>query len=1128
MAICSLVEITSRLSKSKDFQFTTDQDGNMVIIALAERAGGVLGGRWAKSIAKGTLLKANMYLGFGTIEKTEGAIVIDKYPSKEQREKWQKSQPAIYSNKNQAENLSEGRNATLYRLAYGETNHDDLSRVRAEEGEGKDEKKITMIGRDKELEKLRTLTSQKDPARLILANGVPGVGKTTIVEELAEEQPNSIFIKMDANGENLPGAGIIQFAEKLAEIANARLDSTQKDQYKGVLSPLNDFAAKSIPEKLDDASDDILVISIQKTCVDVLRILELTQGSFTLNIDDTHHIDRHSDEHLMNLAYQFIEETDSKVVLVQRHEDRYKSTAQKGLIKRVKRLKIRKTRTSKETADENPNIGTLNVEGLNFKDPEISKPYALRFIPKDLLINKATGQQREIGNWILDLAKGTDIPLDMDDRLMQLAKDPTNFIPNGNILNAKTEAIKKILEEFNTVTDLGVLMAKRVEGLEPKVRLAFQCLSIIRRPLSAEELVDLVKTIQRKLPSSPQEPLDIIELMANNYIIATDGSHAKELKPETPLRLRHEILQEAVRANMTDDERYYLGNYTIDEFKERGITLHPDEKFALLHLTSSKRTTETAHSNFWETYGDQAKVCIKAAEETNSHRRAHQIASTILGSANGKKTVIGEEIDKMIDQTSEAPESVKKLVVLALTTILKTNAELGRHQKALRYLETVESLNKTCPDLSINMAEAYKHAFKSANVLNKNEEMIRINEALKELDALTPNEAFMMDIRIAYKKAINEGNFGIYLATIAKHKTTLRAIQTERGNAYCEYARLNARATLERVIANIRKAKVDQDAELDPGLLGPNATSQLLGNRDLLEMFKRQQKADPNTFSPEDELSLYELYGQINGQLGLYEEAAECLGEAWRVAMQMGDHHQAGRIAKSKSQCELLRASLVTEPAHKKKGAEGTEYIPGKIIKVREKGELSRTLIRRSIQTITEMGLPLIDDESGLERKSDLHVFMRIQRLGSISSLLDSYDDLINPTEEGYQLEEAAEFGEKDEMKSEIKTCIAMAIEDLNTLKELIDEMPDLKAIVEANHGIYPYYTDAFATHIVDSAKKLHIPTNNLKMDSAFFRPEMIEFAIQHGESRRPDNMGVNAKKKRHLRKASEILQNTG
>ena len=76
-AIYGLMEVTSRLSTSQDFQFTTDQDGNLVIIALAERAGGVLGGRWAKSIEIATEGKVNMYIGYGKTQKTEESIVID-------------------------------------------------------------------------------------------------------------------------------------------------------------------------------------------------------------------------------------------------------------------------------------------------------------------------------------------------------------------------------------------------------------------------------------------------------------------------------------------------------------------------------------------------------------------------------------------------------------------------------------------------------------------------------------------------------------------------------------------------------------------------------------------------------------------------------------------------------------------------------------------------------------------------------------------------------------------------------------------------------------------------------------------------------------------------------------------
>ena len=1167
LAIHELSEITSRLSKSKDFQFTTDQDGNLVIITPAERAGGVLGGKWAKSIEKATEGKANMYLGYGKTRKKEGAIVIDHYPSREKRERWQSLEPSIYSDSSQAENLSEGRNRTLFQLQFGETEFEDISQV--EKVEQEDDERVRMIGRDEKLRELRTLTSQGNIARLIQVDGVAGVGKTTLMEELADEQPSSILVKMDSTGENLSGAALIQFAETTHKVAEKRLDQGVKDKYEGILAQLRDFVNMPDTEKLDIANSDSLSKNIKRTCIDVLKILETVQGAFTLMIDDTHHIDRHSDQHMMDLVYEFLEETDCKVILAQRHEERFKSKAQKTLVTRIGALKggkistIRaaarersekrkregtlrsrlarmmgigqkdeaKEDTTPATKEKNFNVATVKLDGLNFQDPKIAKLYAERFIPEELLIDDQTGEPREIGDWIFELAEGTDLPLVMDDRLMQLAKDRKNFIPRGNVIDVNPQAVRKILTEARETSDIGMLIARRVESLDPATKLAFQCLAILRKPIPSGELASLVRTIQTRRPGAKTSPLELESLRVNDYIAAADNSSPKAFTASTPVKLRFDDIRDAILAEMSDDDKYYIGNFLFTTFEERGEELHPDEKFVLLHLSSSTRTTDKHHEKFWEEYEAQAVTCLQAADAKNAHGRAHQLALTILGTTKaddpqGRMTIIGKEIEALRDRYSSPPEAVKKLVITALMTALATSAELGRYQETLRCLGVLEGLDEKRADLGINMTEAYKHAFTAAYMLNDNGEILRISEKLKSRGSLSPRELFLLDMRVSYKKSAANGDYGIYGAAVKMHDATHKEIVAEGGADYYEFSRLSGRVTLERIISLIGDMGIDEDANLDPALLGENATAHLLLNRNILENLKIRQRRDSRTLSSTDELLMYELVGQINNQLGLYANASEDLDEAWRLSMQMRNYHQAARVALSKCKAEILQATLVIEPPHKiEEEGQDPKFAPGKITKVRQGRELDKNLIRESIQTISEMGIALVDEHDGLEQASGIHFIMRIQRLYLISSLLEAYDDIINPVEDEDTLAVEGLTGlEIAEIRSEIAPYIATAIEDMNTLKEMMDQNEKLKACAESPDGSYSYYTTPSATHIVDCANKLGISTEDLRRDSEFFAPETITSARRHAGKLKNDKIGANRKKKRRLANAEETL----
>ncbi|MBT4917126.1 AAA family ATPase, partial [Candidatus Peregrinibacteria bacterium] len=532
-SVQAIAEVTSRLSRSKDFQFTTDQDGNLVIIALAERAGGVLGGRWAKSIEEATNGTANMYLGFGTIKQEEGATVIEQYPTKERRETWQSMPPTIYTDTKQAENLGSGRNASLYQLEFGPTDQEGLSIVSKVERGAKKEA-LNVIGRDEIIARILKILSSEHPARALVFNGVAGVGKTTILEEIERLIPSTVLIRMDSTGEGLPGEGIIQFSEELATVMVDRLSPQMQEQYAKVLEHLYEFTNKPVHEKLDVASSRTETSLLKNTCLEALKILEIAQGAFPLIIDDTHHIDRASDDSLMEMAYEFNTESDSKVVVSQRHEERFRAEAQRTFVKKVNALRSRNTGLG-EDGEERENVETILVEILDFTNPEIAKPYAKRFVPKELLTDASTGKPREIGDWILELAKGTGMPITMDDRLIQLASNPRNFIPGEDEIGASPEVIAEILVEAKKHSDLGVLLARRIEKLDPNNALAFQLLAIPQRTIKSGDLRDLVEYARRRQIGKGEEPeaYSIKDMVQQDYIVTADGTPADEVKGKT-------------------------------------------------------------------------------------------------------------------------------------------------------------------------------------------------------------------------------------------------------------------------------------------------------------------------------------------------------------------------------------------------------------------------------------------------------------------------------------------------------------------------------------------------------------------------------------------------------------------
>ena len=292
------------LSQSRDYRINFDQMGNLIMLALHERAAGRLL-IWGSALRKITRGSANLMFGKGEIVTSDkDNLVIDNYLTQMGNNFLQdlgEKHPDFYSTDFYLQKMRGTRDETLARVGkadrqiMGFVPIEVIKKVEYSVGGGPDR----LIGYEQEFAELRNAINPRSRTKLIFLEGSAGTGKSRLINEVTIDTPNVIKISIDPAGRNITGFSLVDFTEQLTQFIRYSLTIGNKDEIPAPLRIILDFNEKNENAKILAANrNPELVCSY---CRDALLSLEEEIGQFTLLIDDIHHNDRHSDGNTMKI-----------------------------------------------------------------------------------------------------------------------------------------------------------------------------------------------------------------------------------------------------------------------------------------------------------------------------------------------------------------------------------------------------------------------------------------------------------------------------------------------------------------------------------------------------------------------------------------------------------------------------------------------------------------------------------------------------------------------------------------------------------------------------------------------------------------------------------------------------------
>ena len=327
------------ISQSKDYCINFDQAGNIVILALHERAAGMLL-IWGAELRKISRGRGHLMLGKGEIKTSDSDnLVVENYMNHSGSYCFQKlgiCTPDFYSASYYVNQIQGTRDETLAKIIprgkplMGFLPIDVKERVEYSVGGGPDR----LIGCRQEYDCLKHVLNPNDPTKLVFLEGSAGVGKSRLSGEVINDLHNAIKISINPGGRSSPGSSLVDVVDQLSQFITLRFQP-QKFKVPGRIKKLLDFQGKNRNIKLLDSNGRPETVC--RLCTDALLCVEEELGNFQLFIDDIHHNDRASDSYMMEMVGDFLQRRTaaSKVIMMRRPEERYASPAQDALKKSV-------------------------------------------------------------------------------------------------------------------------------------------------------------------------------------------------------------------------------------------------------------------------------------------------------------------------------------------------------------------------------------------------------------------------------------------------------------------------------------------------------------------------------------------------------------------------------------------------------------------------------------------------------------------------------------------------------------------------------------------------------------------------------------------------------------------------
>jgi hypothetical protein len=1066
------------ITQSKDFVVNFDQMGNMVLLALQERSAGRLL-LWASGLKKLTGLKAHMLFGKGNIvQADEHNLVIDNYLTTRGNTFFQAlgtEKSDLYSTDYYLGKMKGTRDQTLARIEIKEKRKgfiaiNVIKKVDFAAGGGPDR----LIGYKNELAKTKSALNPTNRCKLIFIEGSAGTGKSRLVHEVTDEQPNTVKISIDPAGRNITGFSLVDFAAQLGEDIKTHYKKNQQ-AIPLPLSLLFNFNDQSENSKLLDANRSPEIICIY--CQEALEFLEKEIGAFTIVVDDIHHNDRFSDGYIMELLQDFLikENTYSKAIMLRRPEARYASAAQENL---------------KISIGNVPTVTLHEEDGrpkLDFTDRAIAEEYVLYSLPEAIRTNPETGKLRMIGDWVSELGSRCKTPFEMTSYLQEIVSRQSEYlIVDKEKIELTTKGHERMHKSLGQ--EIIIYHLERIrEQLSNESLIVLQTFSLLGFKNAFREYLE--KFMKQAFDYPVKKTNRILkELQDKGYIIAErkflySGENDDNMEPITSYRIWHENLRDIVlKYTMDDNEREEISTKIYKAAAELKL-VSDDQIFSIMHYAANNK--DINERDFWTDYMNYGNKTLQYTNKNKLHARGYNVATMILDELQSEEKTSPEKPSTMVKALTdltygeELPEGFQEFILDTIKAIAHHGYYLGEMEKVHEAISVMEKIQEQFPKQKFGMTEFYEIGYDAAYFQSDKTQLL---EYFKK----------MQQSGIDYAKLMI-----FYLRTAYSHRQTPECIRIidsyGKEELPLEVERLKYRIELQAVYNELVASGIDGDSAYSGLDLTPDQTMRVWQVRTAMINFRKKfaaaSKEEANTKKrnhPIMELSLLDIEGDAAAYLGIYSHAIKCFSEIWRLAMQMEIPRQALFAAKRKGDLEIMQAVILKHAGKK---------------------DDSQKFLKSAIYTYSEEGQNIAIK---MTDKIWINLF-HIQRLRAISMYLEAAD--------GYDWEDC-------EKNQEVEKIIDMGLADINALEisegaknlpgEFFDKDRDINDFEDCYY-VTPYVS-FFRKYCEELGYEFVLPKEPYKFESAGCVLAGRHYAKQFKE----DKMGERARKIRGLESAKK------
>lgn len=1068
------------ITQSRDFVVDFDQMGNMVVLALHERAADRLL-LWASSLKKLTGSKAHMLFGKGNIVTAdEHNLVIDNYLTLRGNAHFQalkEDTPDLYSTDYYLARMKGTRDQTLARLESGEAIKgfipiNVIRRVDFAAGGGPEK----LVGYKNELAEIQSALKPSSKDKLIFVEGSAGTGKSRLMYEVTEELPNLVKISVDPAGRNITGFGLVDFAAQLGEDIKARYKTGQAVPQR--IRLLLNFNERSENDKLLEANRTPEIVSA--FCQEALLGLEEEIGPFTIVIDDIHHNDRLSDGHMMDLMQEFLNREDSYsiAIMLRRPDSRYASAAQENLKKTV------------------ANVTTVSLEEngkskLDFTNRAVAEEYVLYSLPKEIRTNPETGAPRAIGDWVVELGNRCKTPFEMTSYLQAIVSPQSKYlIVDKETIELTPKGREKMYKSIGQ--EMKVYHLERIREVLSKESLrVLQTFALVGFRYSFKEYLERFMELAFNYPA--EKTVSILQELHDKGFLTAErkflysGETDAEMEPMMSYRIWHDNLRDIVLMHtIRDEEKEEIATRVYKAAEELQL-VSDDQMFSIMYYAAHNK--DMNEQDFWADYMTYGTRTLQHATRNNLYAQGYNVATMILEKLQWEETTGLEKPGTIVKaltsltEGEELPEGFREFILDTLKAVAHHGYFTGEMEKVHEAISVLERIQEQFPGENIGITDLYEIGFDAAYFQSDRTKLL---EYFKKLQ----------------KGGIDSAKLKIY---------TLRAAYIHRQTDECnriidsydeeelplEVERLKYRIELQAIYRDLIKSGIDGDAAYSGLDLTPEQTRRVWEVRSAMGDFRQKFSAASKEETtakkrnhPIMELSLLDLEGDAAAYLGVYSQAIKCFSEIWRLAMQMEIPRQACFAAKRKGDLEIMQA-VVLEHA-------------GKISD-------SQRYLKSAIFTYTEEGHNVAKK---MTDKMWLDLF-HIQRLRAISMY---FENMVLRQSNGCDLNDGE--GNQETLKIiEMGMADIKAIEMSNGAKNLPGEFIDDREIddLEDCYYVTPYIS-SFRKCLEQLGYEYTLPPEPFKFESA----GCVKAGRHYAKQFREDKMGELARKINGLQAAKK------